>query len=425
MELHDKVTEIRAREVLDCRGLPTVQVDLCLDGGFVGRADVPSGRSTGTHEATELRDGGRRFGGFGVLGAVQNVIGPIADCLVGATVRNQRDLDGRMIELDGTPDKSKLGANATLGVSLAYTRAAAVKRGLPLYLQMGSNAHILPVPQFNLINGGKHASNDLDFQEFSIVPVGANSLLEALQVATEVNLKLAGILAQKFGKFAINTGDEGGYVPPVTEPDEALSYLHEAVQQAGYTEIMEYALDCAATHLYDARTQTYRISGREYDVAGMSDLYEGLVRDFGVTSIEDPLNEDAYEETAALTQRLGIQIVGDDLFTTNLARLARGIEMGAANALLWKMNQIGTLSEALDASALAMRNGYGVVVSERSGETEDSIIADMVVGMNAGQIKTGAPVRGERTAKYNRLIAIEEELGAQAVYAGRNYRRAV
>lgn len=425
MEQTNRITAIRAREVIDCRGLPTVQVDLVLDDATFGRADVPAGRSTGSYEAFEMRDGGSRFGGFGVLGAIKNVVGPIAEHLIGSSVTSQRDLDQRLIDLDGTPNKSRMGANAILGVSLAYARAAAVKRRVPLYQSISLNAHILPVPQFNLINGGKHASNDLDFQEISIVPVGAASFLEAVQVATEVNLKLAEILTRKFDKFAINIGDEGGYVPPVTRADEALGYLHEAVDQAGYSDIMEYALDCAATHLYNAATKTYHVGGKDYDVAGMSDMYEGLVKDYGVTSIEDPLDEDAVEETAALTKLLGIQIVGDDLFTTNLTRIKTGIAAGAANALLWKMNQIGTLSESLDAAALAMRNGYGVVVSERSGETEDPIIADMVVGMNAGQIKTGAPVRGERTAKYNRLIVIEEELGSQAVYSGRNYRRAV
>lgn len=424
MQSSHTVTGIRAREVLDCRGLPTVQVDLWLDGRIRGRADVPAGRSTGHYEAVELRDGGPRFGGYGVRSAVRNVTVAIADHLVGSTPGSQRELDQALIELDGTPNKGNLGANATLGVSLAYARAAAQAAGTPLYLHLNANAHILPVPQFNLINGGRHASNDLDFQEFSIVPVGAGSLLGALQVATEVNLVLAEILVQKFDKFAVNTGDEGGYVPPITQPDEALGYLHAAVSRAGYDDVVEYALDCAATHLYDAASKSYTIGGETYDTEQMGDLYARLVKDYGVTSIEDPLEEDSFEATAGLTERLGIQIVGDDLFTTNTARLRRGIEAGAANALLWKMNQIGTLSEAMDAAAMAMRNGYGVVVSERSGETEDAIISDMVVGLNAGQIKTGAPVRGERTAKYNALIAIEEELGTQARYAGRGYRRA-
>ena len=417
------VTGIRGREVLDCRGLPTVQVDLWLSGEVRGRADVPSGRSTGAHEAVELRDGGSRFGGFGVRGAVDNVNNAISSALVGKVVGSQREVDRLLIELDGTANKASLGANATLGVSLAYARAAAAASGLPLYQHLNADAHVLPVPQFNLINGGRHASNNLDFQEFSIVPVGVGSILEALQVATEVNLFLAEILVKRFDKFAINTGDEGGYVPPVTRPDEALEYLHEAVERAGYQEIVEYALDCAATHLYDPTREIYLVDGKEYDAAGMGDLYQGLVREYGVTSIEDPLEENSFEATADLTRRLGIQVVGDDLFTTNPERLRTGVRVGAGNALLWKMNQIGTLSEAMDAAGIAMRNGYGVVVSERSGETEDPIIADMAVALNAGQIKTGAPVRGERTAKYNALIVIEEELGSQARYPGRNYRK--
>lgn len=421
----DRVTAVQAREVLDCRGLPTVQVDLWLNVDIRGRADVPSGRSTGAHEAVELRDGGSRFGGYGVRGAVGNVNETISRHLVGKSVSSQREVDRLLIELDGTPNKATLGANATLGVSLAYARAAAAVGRLPLYQHLNANAHVLPVPQFNLINGGKHASNDLDFQEFSIVPVGVASLLEALQVATEVNLFLAEILVKRFDKFAINTGDEGGYVPPVTRPHEALEYLHEAVDKAGYQDVMEYALDCAATHLYDAARDLYVVDGKEYDAGAMGDLYESLVRDYGVTSIEDPLEENSFAATADLTRRLGIQIVGDDLFTTNPERLRMGVGVGAANALLWKMNQIGTLSEALDAAEIAKRNGYGVVVSERSGETEDPIIADMAVALNAGQIKTGAPVRGERTSKYNALIAIEEELGSQARYPGRNYRKAL
>lgn len=419
-----EVTELRAREVLDCRGLPTVQVDIVLDGKHQGRADVPAGRSTGSYEAVELRDGGKRFGGYGVRGAVGNVTGAIAGSLIGRTVGGQRELDRVLRELDGTPNKRNLGANALLGVSLAYARACATANGVPLYRWLNGNAHVLPVPQFNLINGGRHASNDLDIQEFSIVPVGADNFMGALEIATEVNLCLAEVLGRKFGKFALNTGDEGGFVPPITEPEEALEHLHRAVTAAGYETEVEFALDCAATHFYDASNGTYTIAGRKLDVGEMGDLYEKMVRDYGVTSLEDPLHEDAFEEMAALTSRLGVQIVGDDLFVTSSERLLKGIELGAGNALLWKMNQVGTLSEALDAATLAMRNGYGVVVSERSGETEDPIIADMVVALNAGQIKTGAPVRGERTSKYNALLVIEEELGRDGRYAGRDYRRA-
>lgn len=424
MRNEQQITHLWAREILDCRGLPTVQVDLTLDGQYSGRADVPAGRSTGAHEACELRDGGTRFGGYGVRGAVNNVTGPISSRILNKRFRSQRSLDEALIEVDGTADKSRLGANALLGVSLAYARANAASCELPLYMSLNSNAHVLPVPQFNLINGGRHASNDLDFQEVSISPVGADSLMGALQIATEVNLTLGELLVKKFGKFSINTGDEGGYAPPLREPAEALEYLHEATRLAGYENEVEYALDCAATHLYDRSTGTYCIAGKAYDIGAMMDLYETLVKDYGVTSIEDPFDENAFAETAELTRRLGIQIVGDDLFTTSVGRLRFGIKGGSANALLWKMNQVGTLSEAMDAAAVAVSNSYGLVVSERSGETEDPIIAHMAVALNAGQIKTGAPVRGERTAKYNALIAIEEELGGQGIYPGRNYRQA-
>jgi enolase len=420
-----RITAIRAREVLDCRGLPTVQVDVTVDGGrspVLGRADVPSGRSTGEHEAVELRDGGTRFGGFGVRAAVAAVNGELADALVGLPLTSQRQLDATLCELDGTPNKARLGANALLGVSLAAARAAAAAHGLPLYRFLDSDAHVLPVPLVNLINGGKHASGELDFQEFIVMPVGASSMLEALQVSTEINLALGAILLPRYGKSALNTGDEGGFVPQISDPREALGLLHEAAAAAGYANDVVYGLDCAASHLYDAATKTYTVAGRSYDRDGMIELYLELIRDFGIVTIEDPLEENDFEGHAELTTRSGIQIVGDDLFTTNTARLAEGVALGSANALLWKVNQIGTLSEAFDAAAAAHRAGYAVVVSERSGETEDPIIADLVVALNAGQIKTGAPVRGERTAKYNRLLQIEEELGSVAVYPGRNYR---
>jgi enolase len=413
-----RITAIDAREVLECRGLPTVQVDIALDDGTVATADVPSGRSTGAYEVAELRDGGDRFGGFGVLGAVANVKGEIASALVGEELTSQRELDRKLIELDGTADKSRLGGNAILGVSLAAARAAAESSGLPLYQALNANSHVLPVPLVNLINGGRHASNDLDFQEFIILPVGADSILEGLRISTEVNLALAEILLERYGKVALNTGDEGGFAPPISNPREALGLLHEAVAAAGHEGRFRYGLDCAATHYYDAATGTYALAGETRDRDAMIELYLELIAEFDVVTIEDPLDENDFEGFAALTEAAGIQIVGDDLFTTNPERLARGIEIDAANSLLWKVNQIGTLSEAMDAAEMAHRNAYTVVVSERSGETEDPIIADLTVALGAGQIKTGAPVRGERTAKYNRLIRIEEELGATAVYPG-------
>jgi enolase len=412
------VTRLAAREVLDCRGLPTVQVELALEGAITGTADVPSGRSTGSAEATELRDGGRRFGGFGVLEAVANVNGELREALVGRPLTEQRALDLELIELDGTERKSRLGANAILGVSLAAARARAAAAGAPLYRHLNANAHLLPVPLVNLINGGRHASNDLDFQEFIVIPVGAASIIEALQISTEVNLALGEILLERYGKSALNTGDEGGYAPAISSPREALDLLHEAVASAGHEGRFRYGLDCAATHLYDPESRTYEVAGERRDAGGMSELYLELVRDYDVVTIEDPFDEEDFEAFAALTEASRIQIVGDDLFATNPERLRTGIERGAANSLLWKVNQIGTLSEALDAADLAHRSGYSVVVSERSGETEDAIIADLAVALGAGQIKTGAPVRGERTAKYNRLIKIAEDLGATAVYPG-------
>ena len=412
------INAVNAHEVLDCRGLPTVQVDLELDAAVTGTADVPSGRSTGSNEACELRDGGARFGGFGVLDAVANVKGEIAEMLVGTALPDQRALDVALIDLDATADKSRLGANAILGVSLAAARARAQASGLPLYRALNANAHILPVPLVNLINGGKHASNDLDFQEFIVIPVGADSIIEALQISTEVNLALAEILLDRYGKSALNTGDEGGYAPAISSPQEALGLLHEAVADAGHEGRFRYGLDCAATHYYDRDNGTYLVAGEVRDTDAMVELYTELIRDFDVITIEDPLDEEDFAGFARLTAESGIQIVGDDLFVTNPKRLRTGIEQESANALLWKVNQIGTLSEAIDAADLAHRNAYKVVVSERSGETEDPIIADLAVALGAGQIKTGAPVRGERTAKYNRLIRIEEELGSTAVYPG-------
>ncbi len=413
-----RIAALRAREVLECRGLPTVQVDLELDDGTVATADVPSGRSTGASEATELRDGGERFGGFGVREAVANVEGEIAAALVGERLPSQRELDRRLVELDGSEDKSRLGANALLGVSLAAARAAAASTGLPLYRALNANSHTLPVPLVNLINGGRHASNDLDFQEFIVIPTGAGSILEALQISTEVNLALAEILLERYGKVALNTGDEGGFAPPISDPREALGLLHEAVAAAGHEGRFRYGLDCAATHYYDSATGIYTLAGGERDRDGMIELYHELIAEFDVVTIEDPLDENDFEGFAALTASSGIQIVGDDLFTTNPVRLQRGIEVAAANSLLWKVNQIGTLSEAMDAAEMAHRAAYTVVVSERSGETEDPIIADLAVALDCGQIKTGAPVRGERISKYNRLIRISEELGETAVYPG-------
>jgi len=416
-----EIREVRAREVIDCRGLPTVQVDIVLADWSMGRADVPAGRSTGTHEAKEIRDGGSRYGGYGVRRAVANVTDVIAPAVCGIPADRQRELDAFLVELDGTADRSGLGANAMLGVSLAAARAAAASAGLPLYRYLSADGHVLPVPLVNLINGGRHAAGQLEFQEFIVIPTAAASFSEALAESSEVNLALGGVLESRYGRGALALGDEGGYVPPVSDPREALELLHLGVEKASYAGRFRYGLDCAATHFHDALEGSYRVAGRRLSRDDLMGLYLELVRDLGVVTIEDPFAEDDFEGFALLTAESGIQVVGDDLFVTNAARLRRGIEQGAANALLWKVNQIGTLSEALDAAAMAISHGYGVCVSERSGETEDPIIADLVVALNAGQIKTGAPVRGERTAKYNRLLQIEEELGAAAAYPGHRF----
>ena len=415
---------VYAREIIDCRGYPTLEVEVGLKSGVIGRAGVPAGLSTGIHEAHEMRDGGKRYRGLGVRTAVRNVNEVIGPALVGKDASRQRDLDAFMCEeLDGTPNKSKLGANAIVGVSLALVQAAAAAAGKPLYRYLNNNAHVIPVPLFNLINGGKHASNDLEVQEFIIMPVGAENFWHALQIATEVGFELRDLIMAKYGKIAVNVGDEGGFVPPMTGVREPLDTLVKAVERAGYSDLIVYGLDVAASHFYDPEERVYNLAGEKLTCDEMVALYGDLCAQYKLTSIEDALYEDDFEGWARLTAELpDVQWVGDDLFVTNPERLRKGIEMGAANAVLWKVNQIGTLTEALDVAELAYRHGYGVQVSERSGETEDPIIADLAVALNAGQIKTGAPVRGERTSKYNQLLRIEEELGDQAVYAGGRFR---
>jgi len=416
------IKTVHAREIIDCRGLPTLEVDIYLEGGAHGRAGVPAGLSTSSYEAREVRDGEKRYRGLGVRNAVANVNEIIQPALKGKDALQQRELDSLLIELDGTPDKGNLGSNAIVGVSLAIAQAAAAGSGCFLYRYLNDNAHIIPVPLFNLINGGKHASGDLEIQEFIILPVGAKDLAHALQIATEVSFELRDILVAKYGKIAVNVGDEGGFVPPMQGVREPLDAIVEAVQRAGYEEQVVYGLDVASSHFYDKQEQVYRIAGEKLDRAGMIDMYMSLCSNYKIASIEDALNEDDFEGWAQLTKKIDIQWVGDDLFATNPNRLQLGIETGAANALLWKVNQIGTLTEAIDTAAMAYRNGYCVQVSERSGETEDTAIADLAVALHAGQIKTGAPVRGERTCKYNQLLRIVEELGDKAVFAGKNFR---
>lgn len=420
MEL--RITNMAAREVLDCRGNPTVQVDVIVDNVILGRADVPAGRSTGAREAQEIRDGGERFGGYGVRKAVTNVTQEILPAVKGMKVTDQRTLDQALISLDGTPNKARLGANAILGVSLAAARAASNALGIPLYRYININAHVLPVPLLNYINGGQHASNDLEFQEFCIFPVGAETFTQALEIGYVVYEELRKIVIDKYGKIAANVGDEGGFAPPIVKVREALDNIALAVKRSGFEDKLVYGLDCAATHLYEPEVGKYRLEGNLLSTDELLSFYKELLKHYPIVTMEDPFSEDDVHGFVRATEELGIQIVGDDFFCTNPKLIKERAEQGAGNALLLKVNQIGTLSEALDAAEMAYRYNYGVMVSERSGETEDPIISDLVVGINAGQIKTGAAVRGERTAKYNRLLQIEEELGERAVYAGRNYR---
>nr|WP_217155895.1 phosphopyruvate hydratase [Sphaerobacter thermophilus] len=414
---------IKAREILDSRGNPTVEVDVILAGGARGRAAVPSGASTGAYEAVELRDKDQRYGGKGVRTAVDNVNGPIAGVLLGMDAQDQRAIDMAMIELDGTPNKSRLGANAILGVSLATARAAAAAAGLPLYQYLGGpSAHVLPVPMMNILNGGKHAEGStVDMQEFMVMPVGAPTFREGLRWGAEIFHSLKKVLSS--AGYATGVGDEGGYAPSLKSNQEALAYITQAIEQAGYRpgEDVLLALDPASTELYEDGRYVLRGEGRTLTTAEMVDFWAEWVDRYPIISIEDGLAEDDWDGWAELTRRLGdrVQLVGDDLFVTNTQRLARGIELGVGNSILVKLNQIGTLSETFDAIAMAHRAGFTAVISHRSGETADSFVADLAVATNAGQIKTGAPSRMDRVEKYNQLLRIEEELGTQAEYAGR------
>ena len=418
------IIDIHAREILDSRGNPTVEVDVLLDDGSFGRAAVPSGASTGAHEAVELRDGDKgRYLGKGVINAVNAVNTEIRDMLVGAfDAEDQRDIDLSMIALDGTPNKGRIGANAILGTSMAVAKAAANARGLPLYSYIGGvSAHVLPVPMMNIINGGEHADNPIDIQEFMVMPVGADSLAEAVRWGAEVFHTLKKKLHEK--GLATAVGDEGGFAPDLASTRDALDFIMASIEQAGFKpgEDIALALDCASTEFF--RNGKYEISGEKLslDGAGMAEYLDKLCRDYPIRSIEDGMAEDDFEGWKALTDRVGknVQLVGDDLFVTNPERLSDGIAQGLANSLLVKVNQIGTLSETLDAVSIANRAGYTAVMSHRSGETEDATIADLAVATNCGQIKTGSLARSDRLAKYNQLIRIEEELGDSAVYAGR------
>ena len=415
------IMHIFAREILDSRGNPTVEVEALLADGSHGRAGVPSGASTGEHEAHELRDGDERYAGKGVLKAVENVNETIADELAGIEADDQRIVDRLMLELDGTDNKKKLGANALLGVSMAVAKAAADSAALPLYRYIGGpNAHVLPVPMMNILNGGAHADSGVDVQEFMIAPIGAETFTEALRMGTEVYHALKSVLKSK--NLSTGLGDEGGFAPSVGSTKEALDLIVEAIEKAGYTagEDVALALDVASSEFF--KDGAYDFEGGRHTPEEMIQVYADLVEQYPIVSIEDPLDQNDWDGYVALTQQLGdkVQLVGDDFFVTNPARLAEGIEKGAANALLVKVNQIGTLTETFDAVELAHRNGYRTMMSHRSGETEDTTIADLAVALSCGQIKTGAPARSERVAKYNRLLRIEEELGPAAEYAGRS-----
>ncbi|MGP6173707.1 phosphopyruvate hydratase [Corynebacterium sp. A21] len=415
------IIHVFAREIMDSRGNPTVEAEVFLDDGSHGSAAVPSGASTGVHEAHELRDGGDRYLGKGVLQAVENINEEISDELAGFEADDQRIIDQALIELDGTENKSRLGANALLGVSMAVARAAADAAGLPLYRYIGGpNAHLLPVPMMNILNGGAHADSGVDVQEFMIAPIGAETFSEALQQGAEVYHSLKAVLKEK--GLSTGLGDEGGFAPSVDSTRAALDLILEAIEKAGYKagEDIALALDVASSEFF--KDGKYHFEGGELTAEELSKVYEELVNEYPIVSIEDPLQEDDWEGYIALTAAIGekVQLVGDDLFVTNPARLADGIEKKAANALLVKVNQIGTLTETFDAVELAHRSGYRTMMSHRSGETEDTTIADLAVALNCGQIKTGAPARSERVAKYNQLLRIEQELGSGAVYAGRS-----
>jgi len=414
-----EIVHVHARQVLDSRGNPTVEVEIGLDSGAFGAAAVPSGASTGEHEAVELRDGGEAWLGKGVTRAVAHVNGEIADRVTGMDAREQREVDGAMIELDGTPTKSRLGANAILGVSLALAKAAAADADLPLYRWLGgTNAHILPVPMMNVINGGAHAQNSLDFQEFMLVPAGADSFGDALRIGVECYHSLKALLKER--GLSTSVGDEGGFAPDLGSAYDACEAILEAAERAGHREKIAIALDPATSELFSEGAYVLERQGGTLDGNGMIDLWADLVDRFPIVSIEDGLAENDWAAWQTLTDRLGgrIQLVGDDLFVTNVDFLRRGIAESVANAILVKVNQIGSLTETLDAIALAQRSGYATVISHRSGETEDATIADIAVATGSGQIKTGAPARSDRTAKYNQLLRIEDQLGTQAVYPG-------
>ena len=411
------ISDVHGRQVLDSRGNPTVEVDVRLESGATGSAVVPSGASTGVHEAVELRDGGKAWGGKGVSRAVENVNTALREVAVGRVAADQAGLDRALIDADGTPNKGRLGANAILGVSLAAAKAAAADAGLPLYRHLGGDeARVLPVPMLNVINGGAHAQNSIDLQEFMVVPAGAGTFTEAMRVATEVYHALRAVLHER--GLVTGVGDEGGFAPDLPSSEAAIEAILEAAGRAGHRDEIAIALDPATSEVY--RDGAYRFEGRELDGGGLVEFWQGLLQRFPIVSLEDGAAEDDWDTWTRLTRELGdrLQLVGDDLFVTNPERLRCGIDAGVGNSILVKVNQIGTLTETLEAIRLAQSAGYTAVISHRSGETEDTTIADLAVATGAGQSKTGAPARSDRVAKYNRLLRIEDELGGRAEYPG-------
>ncbi len=418
------LTDIRAYEIIDNRGMPTIRVAVCIDDHHWGRADVPCGSSTGSYEAVEIRDGGDRYRGKGVRKAIQNIHDIILPRLLGRDATRQRDIDSLMLELDGTDNKSNLGGNAILGVSMAVARAAANACGKTLYKYLNADASVLPVPQACLVNGGVHSGNDLDIQEFCVMPIGVETFTESVQMLCETFYHLKDILLAKLGKAATNSSEDGGFAPPITSTRHAMELLMEAVQRSGYEDRMVYGLDFAATGYYNPEKSVYHFEGSSKSQAEMISFIRQLLTEFpAIVSIEDPLHEDDLEGLKILTDEFSERlIIGDDVFATNKGRIQKGLEQGAANATLCKVNQIGTLTEAAETVEFARKHNYAVVMSERSGETEDSILSDISVAFNAGLFKTGGIRGSDRGANYNRFIEIEQELGASAEYAGANYR---
>lgn len=419
-----EIREIKGRQIMDSRGDPTIEVEVFTDK-CMARASVPSGSSIGKYEAVELRDGGKEFNGKGVRKALRNISEEIYPLIRGMDIRSQREIDEAMIQLDGTENKSRLGANAILAVSMAVAKNASSCSDLPLYRYIrnlmgerkeNENRYTLPIPFMNVINGGKHAGNELDIQEHLIAPIDVKNFEETMRMCSEIYHSLKGILKSRYGKMAINVGDEGGFAPPLSDSRDALNFIERAIEECGYNKKVRMALDAAASEFYEKGE--YILQGKSHSSNELVDLYKELVDEYRIISIEDPFAQDDWDGFILLTKEIGdkIQLIGDDLFASNVERIKKGIEKKACNAVLLKLNQIGTVSEGIDAAELAFKNGYKVMVSHRSGETCDSFIADLVVGINAGQIKSGAPCRGERTSKYNQLLRIEEELGSMGNY---------